>query len=125
MSNSNFPAFILFLTDQISLCAFLLFSKIYSAYMISSGVVILIFARSPLQRKTLSPIASTTEAIDVTDDTSFDWHSFADTHIDRQLYRNTAKIDVWDQLRWKWAELVDYCWYTRLPYERKHSKFER
>ena len=64
-------------------------------------------------------------AIDVTDDTTFSWYDFADTHIDRQLYRDRAKIYVWDQLHWKWDELVDYCWYTRLPYERKHPKFER
>lgn len=64
-------------------------------------------------------------AIDVTDDNSFDWWDFANCHTDRQLYRDKAKIDVWHQLEWKWDKFVDYCWYTRLPYERKNKKFER
>lgn len=64
-------------------------------------------------------------SIEVTDDPSFDWLGFAGRHVDRQLYSDKAKIDVWDQLQWKWDKLVDYCWYTRLPYERKNKKFER
>lgn len=64
-------------------------------------------------------------AVDVTDDHNFDWLGFAKCHIDKQLYREKAKIDIFDQLQWKWDELIDYCWYTRLPYERKHTKFER
>ena len=63
-------------------------------------------------------------ALDVTDDKTFNWCEFADYHIDKQLYKSKAKIDIWNQLRWRWGELVDYCWYTRLPYERKNPKFE-
>ena len=64
-------------------------------------------------------------AIDVTDAGDFDWLRFADKHIDCQLYMDKAKIDIWDQISWRWDEFVDYCWYTRLPYERKHPKFIR
>lgn len=64
-------------------------------------------------------------AIDVTDDYVFGWWEFANCYIDRQLYSNRAKIDVWSQLEWQWDKFVDYCWYTRLPYERKNKKFER
>ena len=64
-------------------------------------------------------------AIDVTEEAKFNWYDFADHHIDRQLYEKEAKIDVWDQCSWTWNTLVDYCWYTRLPYERRHEKFER
>lgn len=63
--------------------------------------------------------------IDVTDDTSFDWKNFAKEHIRQQIFKNEAKIDVYDQLKWRWDEFVDYCWYTRLKYERKNKKFER
>jgi hypothetical protein len=56
---------------------------------------------------------------------SFDWLAFANYHIGKQIYSSKAKIDVYDQLVWKWNELVDYCWYTRLPYERTHEKFHR
>ena len=63
--------------------------------------------------------------INVTDDTSFDWKGFSDKHIKSQIYDNRAKIDVFDQLHWRWDELVDYIWYTRLKYERKNPKFDR
>lgn len=56
-------------------------------------------------------------------DENFDWYSFADYHIDRQLYSSEPKIDVFDQLQWRWDAFVDYCWYTRVPYQRDHEKF--
>lgn len=66
-------------------------------------------------------------AIDVTEDTSFDWKGFANEHISQQRFKNEAKIDIFDQLMYKdqFEKLVDYLWYTRLKYERKDSKFER
>lgn len=64
-------------------------------------------------------------ALDVTDDDTFDWQGFAEYHFDKQIYKDQAKFCIFEQLRWRWDELVDYCWYTRLPYERKHPKFER
>ncbi len=61
--------------------------------------------------------------IDVTEDMSFDWKGFAAKQIKKQIFKNEAQIDVYSQLEWKWDEFVDYCWYTRLKYERKHPKF--
>ena len=58
--------------------------------------------------------------IDITDNTWLDWLAFAKHHC---YYDDEAKIDIWDQLAWNWQELVDYCWHTRLPYERKLEKF--
>lgn len=63
--------------------------------------------------------------IDVTDDEKFDWRGFAERHINRQIYRNEAKIDIWDQLEYRWDEFIDYCWYARLRYERDNPKFHR
>lgn len=63
--------------------------------------------------------------IDVTDDSSFDWRGFAENHIGKQIYKNEAKIDIFDQLQWKWAEFIDYCWHTRLKYERDNPKFHK
>ena len=67
------------------------------------------------------------ERIDVTDRDDFDWKGFAAMHIERQIYSNCAKVDVFDQLNYKdqFEKLVDYCWYTRLKYERKNEKFDR
>lgn len=63
--------------------------------------------------------------IDVTDDESFDWKGFAECHIDRQIYKDKAKIDSYNQLQWVWDDFVSYCWYTRLKYERKNPKFDK
>ena len=64
-------------------------------------------------------------SIDVTDDNSFDWRRFAEYHIGNQVFKNRAKIDVYDQLMWRWDELVSYLWTTKLPYERRNSKFDK
>lgn len=66
-------------------------------------------------------------AIDVTDDIRFDWSGFADEHIKRQVFKNRAKIDVYDQVVYgdRFLNLVDELWYTRLPYERDNPKFHR
>jgi hypothetical protein len=60
--------------------------------------------------------------IDVTNSTDFDWFGFAKQHI---THKNTEKIDVFDQLDYCWDKFVDYCWYTRLRYERNHPKFNK
>ena len=46
--------------------------------------------------------------IDVTNDTSFDWRAFAEEHISKQIYKNEAKIDVYDQVMMNWNVFVDY-----------------
>lgn len=63
--------------------------------------------------------------IDVTDDASFDWKGFAKEHIKKQIYKNKAKIDIFDQITYanQFEKLIDYCWYTRLKYERDNPKF--
>ena len=63
---------------------------------------------------------------DVTDRTDFDWRGFAEYHILNRGWRDgTAKIDVFNQLEWRWDEFIDYLWYTRLKYERDSEKFHR
>jgi hypothetical protein len=56
--------------------------------------------------------------IDVTDDNSFDWRRFAEFHIERQRYKSEAKIDIYDQLQWKWDEFINYVWNYRHKYQR-------
>lgn len=50
---------------------------------------------------------------DVTDDTDFDWTSFAKLHIDKQYYGNRAKIDVYSQVMNNWDMFLDYCWNSK------------
>ena len=66
-------------------------------------------------------------AIDVTDDVSFDWRGFAEHHISNQVYKNKAKIDIWDQLSFenRFEQMVTLLWTTRLRYERDAEKFHQ
>lgn len=57
--------------------------------------------------------------IDVTDEESFDWEGFAEKHIGEQIYQSYAKIDVWNQLEFRWTEFIDYVWNYRHKYQRK------
>ena len=61
--------------------------------------------------------------INVTDDASFDWKGFAEEHINKQIYNNRAKIDIFDQYMHCFDELVDDLWHTRQKYQRDHPKF--
>lgn len=51
--------------------------------------------------------------IDVTDDENFDWRSFAEKHIKKQVYKNKAKIDIYDQVMFNFEAFVDYVWNKR------------
>ena len=57
--------------------------------------------------------------IDVTDDTTFDWKSFATEHMGKQTYKNKAKVSVYDQLVFKWDEFVSYCWNYHHKWQRR------
>ena len=72
------------------------------------------------QRVILKPwIWDTETGADVTDDESFDWRGFAEYHIGRQRCSNQAKIDVFNQLQYRWIDFVDYCWNYRHKWQRK------
>lgn len=51
--------------------------------------------------------------IDVTNDTSFDWMGFAKKNIERQIYKNEAKIDVYDQIEYVWDNFLEYVWSSK------------
>lgn len=55
--------------------------------------------------------------INVTEDKF--WQEFAKQY--DNWWDDEAKIDIYDQLKFKWPEFVDYCWNTRLPYERRRK----
>lgn len=55
--------------------------------------------------------------INVTEETF--WQEFAKQHT--SWWDNEAKIDIYDQLIFQWPKFVDYCWNTRLPYERRRK----
>ena len=59
--------------------------------------------------------------IDVSNDAIFDWKSFAKHHIGKQIYKNEAKIDIYDQLQWTWDAFIDYCWNYRHKWQRRKN----
>ena len=59
--------------------------------------------------------------IDVTDDTSFDWQGFAAKHIRKQIFKNKAKIDAWDQIEYRWDEFVEYVWEYHHKWQRSNK----
>lgn len=91
----------------------------------------LIITKTAEERVILSPWCGSrnpdSEAIDVTGDPAFDWSGFADEHIKKQIFKDHAKIDIYDQIMYgdRFNKLVDELWHTRLPYERDNPKFHR
>ena len=59
--------------------------------------------------------------IDITENTDFDWQGFSKKQIIN--YQNCAKIDVYDQLKYRWDDFIAYLWTTRQKYERWDPKF--
>ncbi len=47
------------------------------------------------------------EKVEVTDD---HWRDFAKLHIKRQQHANEAKIDIYNQVMFRFYEFVNYCW---------------
>lgn len=63
--------------------------------------------------------------VDITDFKDFDWIGFANKQFESLQHSATeVKIDVFDQLKYRWEELVNYIWTTRFPYERNNEKFQ-
>lgn len=50
------------------------------------------------------------EKLEVTNEMNFDWLGFAKYHIDNQVYKNEAKIDIYNQVMFKFHDFIDYCW---------------
>ena len=61
---------------------------------------------------------SSDEEVDVTDRADFDWFSFASKYMGIKGHNNVVKIDIWDQLEFKFNEFVDYAWNYALNGEK-------
>ena len=57
--------------------------------------------------------------IDVTNDPTFDWKSFAELHISKQIYKDEAKIDIYSQIEFMWDKFVTYCWEYKHKWQRQ------
>jgi hypothetical protein len=62
--------------------------------------------------------------IDITDDNTLDWPVFAQKMLDERAWRDKennrdyVKFDVYDQLKFKFDELIDFVWNYRHKYQR-------
>lgn len=82
----------------------------------------IIITRTEDERIVLSPWCGAQDAaavsIDVTDDTDFDWKEFANLHISKQVFKDRAKVDVYDQIEYRWDDFLDFVWSYRHKYQR-------
>lgn len=63
-----------------------------------------------------------TPSIIVKDELGFDWAGFAQKHISAQRFKDRAKIDVYDQLQYRWDEFVDFCWNYHHKWQRNRKE---
>lgn len=47
--------------------------------------------------------------IDVTDNPEFDWKGFAEAYKNKG-YKDEVKIDIWNQIEYRFEDFVNYCW---------------
>lgn len=59
--------------------------------------------------------------IDVTNDDNFDWLGFYDSLQDK-CHKNRIKIDIYDQVNYRFDEFVNYVWYSRKRRESRKSE---
>lgn len=82
----------------------------------------LIIAKTAEGRIILSPWCGCADpdaaSIDVTDDPTFDWSGFAAFHIAKQVFKDRAKIDVYDQIIYQWDDFLDFIWNYHHKYQR-------
>ena len=61
--------------------------------------------------------------VDVTDFPGFDWLAFAEQMlINKASKEGKVKIDVYDQLRFRFFELADFCWEYKHKYQRNKKE---
>lgn len=50
--------------------------------------------------------------INITYNKMLDWVSFAKHHIEKQIFGDRAKVDIFNQIDWRLDELARYCFYN-------------
>ncbi len=71
-----------------------------------------------------------TDRIDITDGDTLDWPAFAEKMLseyawrDKENNRDYVKFDIYDQLMFRFEELVDFIWNYRHKYQRVKKESE-
>ena len=59
--------------------------------------------------------------LDVTDREDFNWVDFFNKQAEHYINKTEIKIDIWDQIFYKWDSFIDYCWNFHHKWQRKKS----
>ena len=59
---------------------------------------------------------------DITDDKLFDWNGLFEKKVERCYSKTECKIDVYDQLLYRWEAFVEYCFLYHHKYQRKAER---
>lgn len=60
--------------------------------------------------------------VDITDDRLFDWNGFFDWKVEKCISKTECKIDVYDQLFYRWADFAEYCFLYPHKYQRQEER---
>ena len=50
------------------------------------------------------------EKIEICPNVNFKWRDFAEQMVNKQIYKNDAKIDVYNQVMYAYTDFINYCW---------------
>lgn len=59
---------------------------------------------------------------DITDDKLFDWNGLFEKKVERCYSKTECKIDVYDQLLYRWEAFVEYCFLYKHKYQRQAER---
>ena len=57
--------------------------------------------------------------LDVTDREDFDWVDFFNKKTEHYINKTQIKIDIWDQINYKFEEFIGYCWNFHHKWQRR------
>lgn len=60
--------------------------------------------------------------VDITDNRLFDWNGFFDWKVKQCVSNTECKIDVYDQLFYRWDAFVEYCFLYPHKYQRREER---
>ena len=60
--------------------------------------------------------------VDITDDKLFDWNGLFEKKVERCYSKTECKIDVYDQLLYRWDAFVEYCFLYKHKYQRQAER---
>ena len=57
--------------------------------------------------------------LDVTDREDFNWVDFFNKEVGNYINKTSIKIDIWDQIFYRWDAFIEYCWNFHHKWQRR------